>query len=181
MYLYINILNHNMDINIDFPIENNGRIYDSKALKKAFEEYKIEPNILSNQETGETQILSFDFVLDNIKTIENKVLDFIKDFKKGAMGITNKFLNGYCFWFAYILDSWCDMNEIKSQHRIMYNQVLGHFACEINGELYDITGKLDRKSEYFSKWMPWADWYIQEPEYRKIVVRDCILKEKPEE
>lgn len=64
----------------------------------------------------------------------------------------------------------------KPRHRMMYNPVLGHFACEIEGQLYDVTGKI----EYDKDWVPWADWFNEEIFYRDVVVRDCILKYKEE-
>ena len=101
-----------------------------------------------------------------------EILDFIKNFQNE--GTIKTFTEGCCYWFAMILDEWCKCNPIKSQHRIMYNQIDGHFSCEINGELFDITGKID----YNGNWVPWVDWYMSEPSYREVVVRDCILKSK---
>lgn len=105
-------------------------------------------------------------------TIEERILAFISNFDNP--GTVKTFTEGCCYWFAYILNSWCDMNKERLNHRMMYNQVLGHFACEIEGRLYDVTGKI----EYDKDWVPWADWFTEEIIYRDVVVRDCILKSK---
>lgn len=102
--------------------------------------------------------------------MKDKVLRFIKNFSNPDTVKT--FTEGCCFWFAYILDARFEMDPDRPRHRMMYNDVTGHFACEINGTLYDITGELPR-DKY---WVPWADWFVSEPSYREIVVRDCIMK-----
>lgn len=98
------------------------------------------------------------------------ILKFIKNFQNE--GTVKTFTEGCCYWFAHTLYSWCEFHEEKPQHRMMYNQIDGHFACEINGELFDITGQIERTKE----WEPWIDWCLKEPVYRETVVRDCILK-----
>lgn len=119
------------------------------------------------------EIFYMDFPYVNTPTIyRDDILDFIKNFQNE--GTIKTFTEGCCFWFALILDEWCKCLPVRTQHRIMYNQVDGHFACEINCDLYDITGRLD----YNDNWVPWADWYMSEPSYREVVVRDCILKSK---
>ncbi len=101
------------------------------------------------------------------------ILKFIKNFQNE--GTIKTFTEGCCYWFALIL--WTRFKEMEPEPleyscRIMYNQIDGHFACEIAGELFDITGQI----QYTKEWEPWVDWFINETEYRKIVVRDCILK-----
>ena len=98
---------------------------------------------------------------------ESEILYFIK-------GMTNYgtrlvFLNGYCYWFAYIL-----VERFKRYARccLMYNQILGHFAASINGKIYDIDGVIDNTEG----WEEWDAWRKNEPVYRKVVERDCILK-----
>lgn len=102
--------------------------------------------------------------------MKDKVLRFIKNFSNPDTVKT--FTEGCCFWFAYILDTRFEMDPDRPSHRMMYNDVTGHFACEIDGTLYDITGELPR-DRY---WVPWTDWFAGEPSYREIVVRDCIMK-----
>lgn len=104
--------------------------------------------------------------------MQDIILNFIKNFQNE--GTIKTFSKGCCFWFAFILETRFKNfdQENKFSCRIMYNQVIGHFACEIGGDLYDITGKI----EYTNDWIPWVDWFLTEPSYREIVVRDCILK-----
>ena len=102
--------------------------------------------------------------------MKEKVLYFISQFQNP--GTIKTFTEGCCYWFALILDERFKMS--RCEHRIMYNQVMGHFGCEIDGILYDINGEItDREN-----WEYWAEWFFKEPVYRKIVIRDCILKEK---
>lgn len=100
------------------------------------------------------------------------ILKFIKNFQNE--GTVKTFTEGCCYWFALILFERFNMerNKEKNACRLMYNQIYGHFACEINGELFDITGQIEQTGE----WEPWADWFLKEPVYRETVVRDCILK-----
>lgn len=102
--------------------------------------------------------------------VRQEVLDFIKHFQNP--GTIETFTEGCCFWFAYILDQRFRMTPCV--HRIMYNQISGHFACEIDGTLYDITGAIEDRTN----WEPWDDFYMSEPVYGEIVVRDCVLKRR---
>lgn len=106
-------------------------------------------------------------------TTKQDILNFIKEFQNE--GTIEKFSNGCCYWFALILEirfKDLELNELPC--RIMYNQIDGHFACDIDGNLYDITGQID----YNDNWVPWVNWCLSEPSYRQVVVRDCILKLK---
>ena len=56
----------------------------------------------------------------------------------------------------------------------MYDQVANHFATEIEGRIYDITGDITDNPEYH--WERWSDVKKQDPALAKIIRRDCILK-----
>jgi len=108
-------------------------------------------------------------------TSKETILDFISNFQNE--GTIKTFTEGCCYWFALILLERFNMMEQtkeKNACRLMYNQVDGHFACRINGELYDITGEI----EYNKNWEEWPDWFMRETSYREVVVRDCIYKTK---
>lgn len=98
---------------------------------------------------------------------ESEILSFINGIYND--GTRRVFTEGYCYWFAYIL---VERFRRYASACIMYNQVLGHFAASINNVLYDITGKI----EDTEGWEKWDEWRKNEPVYRKVVERDCILK-----
>lgn len=101
---------------------------------------------------------------------ESEILRFIDGMYND--GTYRVFTEGYCYWFAYIL---VERFRRYASACIMYNQVLGHFAASINNVLYDITGKIDNTEG----WEKWDVWRKNEPVYRKVVERDCILKNEP--
>ena len=75
-----------------------------------------------------------------------------------------------CFHFTVIL-----RHRFGSLHcPIMYDQVANHFATEIEGRIYDITGDITDNPEYH--WERWSDVKKQDPALAKIIRRDCILK-----
>lgn len=103
---------------------------------------------------------------------KEEILDFIKNFQNE--GTVKTFTEGCCYWFACILTGWAFMSADNNEYKIMYNQIDGHFACEINGNLFDVTGEIERTEN----WVPWVSWCLTEPVYRNVVIRDCILKKK---
>lgn len=103
---------------------------------------------------------------------KEEILDFIKNFQNE--GTIKTFTEGCCYWFACILNGWAFMSADNNECKIMYNQIDGHFACDINGDLYDVTGEIERTEN----WVPWVSWCLTEPVYRNVVIRDCILKKK---
>ena len=109
------------------------------------------------------------------KVDEIEILGFIEGMRNE--GTTDVFLNGYCYWFAYML---AERFKMFASTSIMYNQVLGHFAVKINDSLYDIRGKLN-KTESEGEWEEWNAWRKNEPSYYKVVERDCIFKIKEEQ
>ena len=61
------------------------------------------------------------------------VLAFIDRFAKGRPEVVECFTQGCCYWFALVLSA-------RFGGRIMYDQTVGHFGCELDGVVYDITG-----------------------------------------
>lgn len=101
-----------------------------------------------------------------MKTKQNP-LEFIKYFQNE--GTMNVFLNGCCYWFAFILYT----RFIDNYARLMYNYISGHFATMIDDKLYDITGEIKNPDD---KWIPFDEYQAKEPNYTKVIIRDCILK-----
>ena len=100
---------------------------------------------------------------------DKKVISFIKNFQND--GTIKTFTEGCCYWFAYILQA-----RFYGEHecRIMYNQITGHFCDEIDGVLYDITGVIEDDG----KWDDWYGFYLNEPDFGEVVVRDCVMKDE---
>lgn len=103
--------------------------------------------------------------------VENEVLEFCNHFNPESTA--NLFTHGQCFWFSFILHE-----RFKPFYPtyIFYNPIDNHFATEIYGELYDITGKLEKDS----KWIEWNDFILLEPLAAARIYRDCIFQETPE-
>lgn len=100
--------------------------------------------------------------MNKIKTKEDLILDFIKQFRD--LGATNCFSNGMCYWFATILRM-----RFNGEHcHIMYDEVENHFGCEINGIVYDITGVA---SAY--DWQPWYNIEMNDRLLHSRILRDC--------
>lgn len=94
--------------------------------------------------------------------IHQEVLDFIQHFELGK----DCFLYGCCYWFAYILRSrfyW----DYDCEY--MYNVVENHFALDIDGVLYDVSGVIS--SDGFE---PWYDVEAKDPLLYEQIMADCI-------
>ena len=127
---------------------------------------KLEPSIVSNPETGEMMIISFDFVPDWDAGLKKEILAFIQKFHNE--GTIKTFTEGCCYWFAYILCERFRSYDVNTS--LAYNQIKGHFAAIINGRFYDITGEIPSSYE----WDTWESFKQKEPMYAQTVIRDCI-------
>ena len=97
------------------------------------------------------------------------VLKFIEKFHDNR----DVFLYGQCYYFALIL-----RRRFKSFYaaNIVYNQIENHFACRIDGIVYDVTGVING-----GDWEYWSMYRIAEPLDAARVYRDCIWQIDPEE
>lgn len=100
----------------------------------------------------------------------NQVLQFIDQFNgKGKWNqVIECFTCGNCYWFAHIL------HHRFPQSIMVYDEIENHFACEIDNEVYDITGIVTN----LYNWEPWNDIKARDSLLAKHIERDCILKEK---
>ena len=98
------------------------------------------------------------------------VLKFINDFHQNGKRpqVIECFTCGHCFWFAYILAS-----RFGLQSEIMYDEVMNHFGCRIENEIYDVTGIVTNDYD----WISWADMRKKDSLLAARIERDCILKE----
>ena len=93
-----------------------------------------------------------------IESTLNEVEDFIRKFKSYE-------LNGFCYWFAYMLAGRFVGAEIY------YEPIDGHFITEIDGRLYDIRGDVT------DLYPPPRNFYSEEYCLEcQSIVDGCILK-----
>lgn len=90
------------------------------------------------------------------------ILSFIALFKKDE-----KFLNGLCYWFSYIL------KERFPDGEIWYDQIMNHFYFVYNEDAYDVTGLVYLPLSAI-KWSEYKDY--DELNYQRVV-KYCVLKE----
>ena len=90
--------------------------------------------------------------------------NFIKRFTEHE-STSETFLNGCCYWFAYILYR----RFLRQNSRIMYDQVENHFGTQIGGRVYDISGDVTTKYD----WIPWEE--LGDDMHKSRIVRDCIM------
>lgn len=91
----------------------------------------------------------------------NKIKEFIDNFH----GAENVFLNGCCYWFAFILAE-------RFGGDICYNQPDGHFATLIDGKVYDITGEINKEG-----FIPLSEYKRFEPGLYQRLMKQCARKE----
>lgn len=97
-----------------------------------------------------------------------KVLAFIQGFKRFDTGeVTRTFTNGYCYWFA------CILNTRFPDSEIVYYAVGKHFACKIEDHIFDITGDITNKNLFFESW---DSYRKQNPFEAKEVLLSCVYK-----
>lgn len=93
--------------------------------------------------------------------IKNEILDFIKRrWNKDA-----NWLDGNCYWFAYILKARFPILEIY------YLPASGHFICGYNNEYYDWTGmlKIQETPILLSDIQHYdSSWYNR-------IIKDCMM------
>lgn len=86
------------------------------------------------------------------------VLYFIKKFESAQ----KLFMEGRCYWFAFILKE-------RFDGKLMYHQIRNHWACLIDDTLYDVTGQIDSEGFY-----PWPDVVTNDDLlYNRLIVQ-CI-------
>lgn len=104
-------------------------------------------------------------------TKQEVILEFIKQFR--TLGAENCFSNGMCWYFTLILRS-----RFGYHNEVVYDSIINHFATEIDGRIYDITGDITNNPEY--KWERWSSFIYKDPRHTERIRRDCIWK-LPEE
>lgn len=96
----------------------------------------------------------------------DEILNFIEGFKMVCPeAIEYVFSNGYCYWFAKIL-------ELRFGGEIYYNPMFDHFATLINNRFFDINGQVTKESS----WISWNEYIITHKENAEEVYFSCVLK-----
>ena len=83
-----------------------------------------------------------------------------------SVDMVEHFTMGLCWWFAYILKT---RFEHEYPCQIVVDYVSNHFACRINGSVYDITGRRADSGE----WERWDD--CADEALKKRITEDCIM------
>jgi len=96
--------------------------------------------------------------------MDEDVLNFINAIKsKYPQQIEDTFSNGYCYWFAKIL-------ELRFGGVIYFNPIKVHFGTLIGNKIFDINGIISDGDE----WFLWDDYqYIEDTD---MITNTCILK-----
>lgn len=98
----------------------------------------------------------------------HEVLNFIDSFKGGyPHEIEDTFSNGFCYWFAKIL-------ELRFGGIIYFNPDIIHFAVLIEEQLFDINGLIDVKDS----WYNWNDYQTHNDVneiYHSCILKDSVL------
>lgn len=96
----------------------------------------------------------------------HEVLQFIDTIKKRyPYEIEDTFSNGFCYWFAKIL-------ELRFGGTIYFNPDIIHFATLIGEQLFDVTGLI----EVDKNWFNWEDY--QSCNDTSTIYHSCILKDR---
>ena len=86
------------------------------------------------------------------------------------------YLEGFCYYFAVILrerfSTDYDSQGKKFETAIWYNPVRNHFACSINGYLFDANGRIALDKD----WYAWEVYRKMDPLDSSRTLRYCIYK-----
>lgn len=108
--------------------------------------------------------------LDKHDEINRDVLMFIGRFTTDKDGkyrtqVFDAFLNGGCYWFSYILS----IRFRAFNPTIVIDTVANHFACRIDGKVYDICG------EVTGGYYEWTEWNKYDDEaHKKRITEYCV-------
>lgn len=108
-----------------------------------------------------------------------KVIAFIDTFKElHPLEVEELFYHGHCYWFANILAQ-------RFHGDIYFNPAMVHFACFIDGKLYDIYGLVEPNryvevdngmADSFDQWVSWYEFQEKHLEAVESIVATCIKK-----
>ena len=103
--------------------------------------------------------------------IKNEVITFIENFKSRGdrKKIEEFFLNGCCYWFAFILDE-----RFNRQGSILYDIKNNHFVYMIEGNFFVFLGWLGDTPPKDTDYEFWDVYHYYDPIHAQRLHRDCI-------
>lgn len=100
-------------------------------------------------------------------TYHELILNYIKQFRD--LGAENCFANGMCYHFTTLLRA-----RFGHDCKVLYDPIINHFATEIDGHIYDITGDITDNSKY--KFAYWDSYKYNDLKEAQRIYRDCIYQ-----
>lgn len=104
-----------------------------------------------------------------ISNIHDLVNNYIKQFTVYGPAVEECFRFGMCYQFSELLCA-----RFRYVSRRVYDPVINHFAVEIDGRIYDVTGDITDNKGY--RWEYWDVYQYQDSLHTKHIIRDCIRK-----
>lgn len=117
--------------------------------------------------------------MNRSEQLHEKVLRFIDRFTGNGtrQEVIDTFSCGCCYWFAEILHTRF-FNEAE-ECSILYDPIVNHWACQIDGIIYDITGYIP--PEVRDNWEFWHDYEEIDALHTARLYRDCINFEEEDD
>ena len=112
------------------------------------------------------------------QSLHPTVMRFIARFTNNGkrQEVIDTFSCGCCYWFADIM--WNRFTFDAEECTVLYDPIINHWACQIDGIVYDITGVIT-SDEY--RWEPWFEFQYKDELLTKRLYRDCINFGGPED
>lgn len=169
------------DINFDVSIpaiKYDANILDTpngkliQELMDAGVKIKFSPSFIKyDDEHYEVHTIDIYPDYDQKFTLDDKIRRFILKFKYDD---TAKIFNDeLSYWFAVILSERFKLDDLYTV--IMYNHSIKQFACQIEENLYNINGRLEKDEN----WIPWKEWYSANERERKLIERKYVYNGVP--
>ena len=103
-------------------------------------------------------------------TKRDVIENYIKQFRDFGPQVIDCFSNGMCYQFMTILRKrfgpFCTTP--------LYDEVINHFATEIDGRIYDITGDITDDPQYH--WERWTAVCAEDSKHASRIYHDCVDK-----
>lgn len=99
-----------------------------------------------------------------------EVEDFILCFSKFGNDVKRAFIEGCCYWFAYILKE-----RFAPNARIICLPQEGHFVTKIGEKYYDITGNVTKRYQKSQK-DDWEEYQRYNSSRAQKIAKNCVLK-----
>ena len=120
------------------------------------------------------------YMMTQKQSLHPTVMKFIARFTNNGKRreVIDCFTSGCCYWFAEILWNRFALEVVNINCDIVYDPIINHWACQIDGIIYDITGVITR-DEY--QWESWVKFQYKDELLTKRLYRDCINFGGPED